>query len=281
MSNQLAQQVEEQQKQLQHYERKLKDVVRAYKSLEAEKKALEVALEAVSSKDGGAEVPATESSSETKTEVTETEKIESLKQAIGTLTVENKKKELAFQADRKALLQKNEELQSQLDKLKSVSDSIGVQRKLKERLKQSELEKEKMLADHGAVLAEMQNREELENAKKQHAQDLSALTERFSRTSNLREDKDIRIASLEQRVQELTEESVQTIKEKTVLLGAIDELEKKLNFLMTESENLKKAQRRLSMEIDEDTSLEQKLAEAYSEILKLNPRFDVYGRFLT
>lgn len=123
-------------------------------------------------------------------------------------------------------------------------------------------------------------REELENVKKQHAQDLAALTERYSRNSNLREDKDARIASLEHRVQELTEESVQTIKEKTVLLNAIDELEKKLNFLMAESDNLKKAQRRLSMEVDEDTSLEQKLAEAYSEILKLNPHFDVYGLFL-
>ena len=104
MSNQLTQQLEEQQRQLQHYERKLKDVVRAYKSLEAEKKALEVALEAVSGKNEGAETTPNESSSEAKPEATDAEKIESLKQAIATLTIENKKKELAFQTDRKALL---------------------------------------------------------------------------------------------------------------------------------------------------------------------------------
>uniref|UniRef100_A0AC34R6N2 ER membrane protein complex subunit 6 n=1 Tax=Panagrolaimus sp. JU765 TaxID=591449 RepID=A0AC34R6N2_9BILA len=331
MSKELTKQLEEQQKQLQNYEKKLKDVVRAYKSLESEKKALEVALEAVGAKNDNS-APSSEEPLEEKSETTEVEKIESLKQAIATLTIENKKKEIAFQADRKALLQKNEDLQGQLEKLKNVSDSLNSQKKLKEKLKQGENEKEKMLADHGAVLAEMQARyakerqhseqmekqiaelykkiqageenlkiiqklekevrdwkqkaegtptvrilrEELENAKKQHSQDLAALKERYSRTSTLQEDKDARIASLELRVQELTQENVQTIKEKADLMSAIDELERKFEFLSAESENLKKAQRRLSMEVDDDTSLEQKLAETYSEILKINPSFNVY-----
>lgn len=208
-----------------------------------------------------------------------------------------------------------------------------LQRQLKERLKQSEMDKEKMLADHGAVLAEMQSRyakerkngeamekqiaelykklqaneennkkikllekevgiwkekaegtpsirvlrEEIENMKKQHHQEIEALKEKYSRTSNSKDDKDKRIIALEHRVQELTEENVQSIKEKSELLQAIDELEKKLNYLMSESENLKKAQRRLSMEVDESMSLEERLADSYNEIMKLNPRFDVYG----
>lgn len=105
MSKDLTKQLEEQQKQLQIYEKKLKDVVRAYKSLEAEKKALEVAFESLGGNDG-TESQSEESASEStsKSEVTDENKIESLKQAISTLTMQNKRKEMAFQADRKALL---------------------------------------------------------------------------------------------------------------------------------------------------------------------------------
>uniref|UniRef100_A0A914Q316 Uncharacterized protein n=1 Tax=Panagrolaimus davidi TaxID=227884 RepID=A0A914Q316_9BILA len=161
MSTDLGKKLEEQEKQILNYEKKLKDVVRAYKNLEAEKKALEVALEAIS----GTTTDGTESTTTKKDDAavaseseSEEGKIDALKKAITTLTVENKKKEMAFQSDRKALLAKNEQLQGQLEKLKMVTESANVQKKLKERLKQSEIEREKMLADHGAVLAEMQMR---------------------------------------------------------------------------------------------------------------------------
>uniref|UniRef100_A0A914Y4S5 GRIP domain-containing protein n=1 Tax=Panagrolaimus superbus TaxID=310955 RepID=A0A914Y4S5_9BILA len=281
----LGKQCEEQQKQILNYEKKLKDVVRAYKNLEAEKKALEVALEAISSPEAG-ETSTTKDASESESEEG---KIEALKRAITTLTA------------------KNEQLQEQLDKLKQISESANMQKKLKERLKQSEIEREKMLADHGAVLAEMQTRyakerthaeqmekqiadvykklqnaeeqnkkmkllekevaewkhkaegtpsvrvlrEELENVKKAHKQEIETIQQRYNQSGKLDGDKNSRIAALEQRVQELTEEGATTMQEKADLLNAIESLEKNLQFLMKESDSLKKAQRRLSMEVDD------------------------------
>ena len=209
-------------------------------------------------------------------------------------------------------------------------------KRLKDRLKQSEVEREKSLADHGAVLAEMQSRyakerthgeqmekqiaelykklqiaeeqnkkvkqlekdvadwkqkaegtpsirvlrEELENVKKAHKQEVEAMKGRYTRNEKLEKDKDARVAALEQRVQELMEESATTLQEKSELLNAIDSLEKKLQFLLKESESLRKAQRRLSMEVDDTMPLDEKLLECYREILKTNPSFDVYGKIL-
>lgn len=85
----------------------------AYKSLQTEKKALEVALSAVSG-EKSEQTPA-EDGSEPINE------IDSLKQAITTLTVENKKKELAFQADKRLLLSKNEKLQTIIDSIQASS----------------------------------------------------------------------------------------------------------------------------------------------------------------
>lgn len=215
-----------------------------------------------------------------------------------------------------------------------VTESANVQKKLKERLKQSEIEREKMLADHGAVLAEMQMRyakkrthgeqmekqiaelykklqiseeqnkkvkllekecqewkqkaegtpsvrvlrEELENVKKAHKQEIETIQQRYNQNEKMENDKNSRIASLEQRVQELTEESATTMQEKSDLLNAIESLEKKLQFLLKESESLKKAQRRLSMEVDDSIPVEEKLLDCYKEIIKSNPSFDVYGK---
>ena len=109
MSTDLTTLCDEQKKQILNYERKLKDVVRAYKNLETEKKALEVALEAIS---GNVNTEVGESTEEKASDPnksdTEESKIEALKQALTTLTVENKKKEMAFQSDRKAILVSSE-----------------------------------------------------------------------------------------------------------------------------------------------------------------------------
>uniref|UniRef100_A0A7E4VSW4 GRIP domain-containing protein n=1 Tax=Panagrellus redivivus TaxID=6233 RepID=A0A7E4VSW4_PANRE len=327
----LQRQLEEQKNQIVNYEKKLKDVVRAYKSLELEKKALEVALEAVGTASAPADGTTATPAAEPPPDADDETKIAALKQALSTLTIENKRKEMAFQSDRKALITKNEQLQAQLDKLKNVSDAVGIAKALKKGLKQAENDKERMLADHGAVLAEMQSRyakehthaeqlerqlteqyknlaaaeqklgkvkeleaqvaewktraegtpsvrvirEELENTKKAHAQELASLKAKYAARDNIRDDKDSRIVALEQRIRELTEESVATMQEKAELMSAMDQLEKKLNFLMKESDSLKKAQRRLSMEVEEGTT-EERLIECYKQCIKEKPGFDIY-----
>jgi len=101
----LARQLDEQKTQLTNYETKLKNVVQAYKGLETEKKSLEVALEALScpSTNEPASRPDGDEKSGPPPECSES-RLEALKQALATLTVENKKKELAFQSDRRALI---------------------------------------------------------------------------------------------------------------------------------------------------------------------------------
>ncbi|KAI6205415.1 hypothetical protein M3Y94_00789500 [Aphelenchoides besseyi] len=145
--------VDEQKTQLETYEKKLKDVVHAYKSLQNEKKALEVALETLS----GEKTESTANTSES-SESEAPSQSEALKQAIMTLTVENKKKELAFQSDRKALLSKNEKLQTMIDTLQMNNTKTKDLNKYKEQIRRIEEEKEKMIADHGAVLASVQKR---------------------------------------------------------------------------------------------------------------------------
>lgn len=91
--------------------------MRAYKSIESEKKALEIALTAMVSETGQEKNSVkidNEESNASSIEVLfknfklkiifQTTQLEALKQAISTLTIENKKKEMALQSDRKTLI---------------------------------------------------------------------------------------------------------------------------------------------------------------------------------
>ncbi|RCN34295.1 hypothetical protein ANCCAN_19870 [Ancylostoma caninum] len=90
------------------------DVVRAYKSLDAEKSALQKALDSLSQQDKD-EQSASSTSSE--------DAVQNLKTAIATLTRENTKKEAAFQNDKKILLNENAALKEQLKKSAEVNSN--------------------------------------------------------------------------------------------------------------------------------------------------------------
>ena len=103
--DELAKLAEDQKAQIANYENKLKDVVRAYKSVEAEKKALEIALSVLSTpKEGEGEASSSTGNTPNTEAANASDQLDALKQALATLTVENKKKELAFQSDRRALI---------------------------------------------------------------------------------------------------------------------------------------------------------------------------------
>ncbi|CAD5229058.1 unnamed protein product [Bursaphelenchus okinawaensis] len=162
MTEELQKTIDEQRSQLENYEKKLKDVVIAYKSLQTEKDALHAALVALGEK------------SENNSEVEESpqnepvNEVDSLKQAITTLTKESKKKELVFQADKKLLLSKNEKLQTMVDSLQVNNSKPKDMQKYMEKIRRLEEDKEKLLADHGAMLNNMQKRyaEEVTKVKK-------------------------------------------------------------------------------------------------------------------
>ena len=105
----LEKKLEEQHKQILIYEKRIKgtwfpkgnlvsnilDLVTAYKSLDAEKNALQTVVETFE---------ASAADEQTTTESASPDNIESLKQSLGTLTREKLKREKAFQNDKKALL---------------------------------------------------------------------------------------------------------------------------------------------------------------------------------
>ncbi|WKY15405.1 hypothetical protein Q1695_000688 [Nippostrongylus brasiliensis] len=135
--------VEAQHEHIKLYEKKLKDVVRAYKSLDAEKRALQQALDAISpsksdTKDGSSK--------------TEGETVETLKEALATITRETMRKEAAFQSDKKSLQSENNALR---EKLTSTERHVKI---LQEKLRQLDVDREKELVDHGKVVSEMQSR---------------------------------------------------------------------------------------------------------------------------
>uniref|UniRef100_A0A915BB38 GRIP domain-containing protein n=2 Tax=Parascaris univalens TaxID=6257 RepID=A0A915BB38_PARUN len=179
----LLKQVEEQRKQIASYERKLKDVVRAYKGLTAEKDALQATVEALSAQDAPLCESATTSADESfgtkdgqsgsESEATKRrtmdEKVETLKRSLATLTAEKTRREAALQADKKALLIENEALKDRIQKSADETEAQAEKlehrmKELRAKIKRIEEDRERELADHGSVLAEMQQRYAKERA---------------------------------------------------------------------------------------------------------------------
>ncbi|KJH49811.1 GRIP domain protein [Dictyocaulus viviparus] len=121
------------------------DVVRAYKSLDAEKSALQSALDLLTSEktDDQCKSPAHDETSES-----------GLKAALTTLTRESSRKEAAFLNDKKQLLKENASLKENLSK--THESLLNAEKTVK--IQEIEVDREKELLDHGKVVAEMQNR---------------------------------------------------------------------------------------------------------------------------
>ncbi|MFH4975648.1 hypothetical protein AB6A40_002357 [Gnathostoma spinigerum] len=170
---------EEQKKQIQYYEKKLKDVVRAYKSLSAEKDALQTANEILAG--GVPENAARKSKSDTEisslsdgnSEVSKDAKnFETLKRAFGTLTAERNRREAALQGDKKALLAENEQLRERLSKTARETELQAEKleqhtKDLRAKIKRIEADREKELADNGAILNELQQKYAKERSSKE------------------------------------------------------------------------------------------------------------------
>ncbi|KAJ1347957.1 hypothetical protein KIN20_003147 [Parelaphostrongylus tenuis] len=190
----LLKKLDSQQDQLKLYERKLKDLVRAYKSLDAEKNALQTALDSIVS-EASADTPQPESSAQR-------EKSDCrLKEAIATLTKENSKKEAAFLSDKKILLTENASLKEQLKKAtENLALAENTVKTVQQNLQKVESDREKELLDHGKVVAEMQTR----YAKEHHL--LEARTKEIASLSKKIGQKDETISQLKSRETELISE---------------------------------------------------------------------------
>ncbi|KAL3072462.1 hypothetical protein niasHS_017436 [Heterodera schachtii] len=167
---------EEQKIQIVRYEAKIKDLVNAYKSLTTEKQSLEVALSLLSAagednsekselgKSNGEETGEIAQGTEKREgdELSVAEQIEALKQAISTLTLVNKRKEMEFKKDRRSLLETRDEFQNRCSDLEQQLKLLKQQnrsqhtKQLRADLADSKEAFEKAMTEHGMVLAELQ-----------------------------------------------------------------------------------------------------------------------------
>uniref|UniRef100_A0A915PVA6 GRIP domain-containing protein n=1 Tax=Setaria digitata TaxID=48799 RepID=A0A915PVA6_9BILA len=168
----LTKKIEEQQVQITDYENKLKDVIRAYKGLNAERNALQAVVEAL-----GLQREATTSLEQPHNDVkseasipeanvekkgfSEADQIETLKRSLGVLVAEKSRIEAAFRSDKKALLVENEALKGRLAKAADETEAQAEQLEnrlleLRSKIKLIEGDREKELSDHGSVLAAVQ-----------------------------------------------------------------------------------------------------------------------------
>ncbi|KHJ97994.1 GRIP domain protein [Oesophagostomum dentatum] len=225
------------------------DVVRAYKSLDAEKSALQKALDSLSPQEN-VEQSASSSSSE--------DTVQKLKAAITTLTRENTKKEAAFQNDKKTLLNENAALKEQLKR--STEAVKGLQTKLQK----LELDRERELADHGKVLAEMQSRFAKEHQSfEAGAKESAVLSKKISQKDDALNQLKAREAELVRQVSALSKE-VKELTEKAYHVPSIQILRDEMaNLKNDHARELRDAvtKTRHSTQLEEQERTSSKIAE--------------------
>ncbi|VDM96655.1 unnamed protein product [Thelazia callipaeda] len=182
--SELVKRVEEQYNLIVDYEKKLKgliwfrkgflnildgllplNIVRAYRGLNAEKNAFQEIVEALTLQQGnkGSDErnETSEISADSKEKLSKEDQIKILKKSLAVLITEKNKRESAFQCDKKVLLSENETLKARLDKAAAETEMQAEKLEnrvleLRSKIKRIEGDREKELADHGSVLAAIQ-----------------------------------------------------------------------------------------------------------------------------
>ncbi|XP_041352317.1 GRIP and coiled-coil domain-containing protein 1-like [Gigantopelta aegis] len=193
--NELLKTIESQKEQIQRYEGRLRDVVRAYKGLVKEKEALEASIKVLSSKGNACKpdekkVDSAEGSEESQKEefadplnansTVENEnevetlrnQLQTLSESLSILTQEKSRLEANFVADHKKLRQENEELQKaiadQKERAEKHVQELNCQiQELKNKIRCQQLEREKEQTDHVVMLRELQKLVAMERSAKE------------------------------------------------------------------------------------------------------------------
>ncbi|GMR32387.1 hypothetical protein PMAYCL1PPCAC_02582, partial [Pristionchus mayeri] len=171
---------EQQQKQMELIEKRLRDVIKAYKGLEVEKKSLEEMVVAWKKEEGGngeeekeGEQPSTSLALPAKPT------IESLKTAFACLTKEKIRRESALQADKKTLLT---EIESMRERLKaSEADSKEKTEQLNRAIAQAEADAdkfEKLIKNQHEKMVVV--RGELERERTGHGESVAAMQSEYA-----------------------------------------------------------------------------------------------------
>lgn len=246
----LRKELKELKAQTTRYEGKIRDMVSAYKMLETQKQSLEVALSvlAVDIPETGQTVGIEHSqtlSSTPKAETVEgddnkrqTDQMEALKQAITTLTLVNKRKEMEFKRDRKALMEAKDELQRRCDQfeqqLKEQRQQSKTQnlRRLREQLAEAQNSHERAMTEHGMMLAELQQQYGKEKRRSDNLE--KQITEMSQRLAT----KDELIKRAEIQLKEMTkmEHEMQALRKKAEMTPTVRVMRDELDNVKASSE---------------------------------------------
>ncbi|OWF52312.1 GRIP and coiled-coil domain-containing protein 1-like [Mizuhopecten yessoensis] len=231
--------IESQKEQLQRYEKRLRDMVQAYKGLLKEKEALDASVKVLSKSskeersprqpsrtpttDDGGDSSAAESDTEGRqfddplqtnsADAEDTEErddqLQTLTASLLTLTQEKSKLEASYVSDKKRLIQENEELSKKLEEqqnkheaeLKTLEQTSN---ELKNRIRSQQAEREKEQNAHASMLRELQRllaeeRNSKEQLENQLEDTTAALREKEKLLPNMSE-------HFETRTQEMTRE---------------------------------------------------------------------------
>ncbi|XP_075556228.1 GRIP and coiled-coil domain containing 88 kDa isoform X1 [Dermacentor variabilis] len=226
-----------QKEKLQRYEARLGDLVRAYKSLQKEKDALELSLKALTlskasekarasssneSLTGKEQEKKSERSPASKADVQEDEgspsdsaqgdasedHVAALSQALSTLSEEKARMEAAFQADRKRLIQEKEAALRQVEEVQRNSEEQATSleakmTELRSKLREEQLAREQEQSDHAAMLRELQRLLSEERTLRENLEDKLEEATRKAAQADLAKEYETKVEKLTQELDEV------------------------------------------------------------------------------
>ncbi|KAH6926703.1 hypothetical protein HPB50_021222 [Hyalomma asiaticum] len=226
-----------QKEKLQRYEARLGDLVRAYKSLQKEKDALELSLKALTSSKANEKARAgtsNESLTEKKTEKNSEpgqsstadgqkdagppadpaasgdpeDHVAALSQALSTLSEEKARMEAAFQADRKRLIQEKEAALRQVEEVQRNADEQAASleaksAELRSKLREEQMAREQEQSDHAAMLRELQRLLSEERTLRENLEDKLEEAMRKAAQADLAKEYEAKVEKLTQELDEV------------------------------------------------------------------------------
>lgn len=226
-----------QKEKLQRYEARLGDLVRAYKSLQKEKDALELSLKALTSSKASEKARASTSNesltgkeSEKKSEPSPSstadgqedagspgdsaqsdapeDHVAALSQALSTLSEEKARMEAAFQADRKRLIQEKDAALRQVEELQRNAEEQATSleakmAELRSKLREEQLAREQEQSDHAAMLRELQRLLSEERTLRENLEDKLEEATRKAAQADLAKEYETKVEKLTQELDEV------------------------------------------------------------------------------
>lgn len=226
-----------QKEKLQRYEARLGDLVRAYKSLQKEKDALELSLKALTSSKASEKARASASNesptrkeSEKKSEPSPSstadgqedagspgdsaqsdaseDHVAALSQALSTLSEEKARMEAAFQADRKRLIQEKDAALRQVEELQRNAEEQATSleakmAELRSKLREEQMAREQEQSDHAAMLRELQRLLSEERTLRENLEDKLEEATRKAAQADLAKEYETKVEKLTQELDEV------------------------------------------------------------------------------